>query len=270
MDILVFYFSGTGNTKWAAETFCRQAEAGGHAAEAVSIDRLDPTDPALLERARGADYVGFAYPIYAAGMPRIMREFILGFGRRLREERVRKPAVFLCTFAYVNGFGPFCAAGLLRGSGLTMAAHLNLRLCNNVSTPAMKAGKLSAKAMRKRFDRARGQISALVPRLASGRRWITGVGPYLAAGVIIRSTLGKKAEKNYQQISVEMDRCSRCMRCVRECPTQSFRFENGVFSVLPGCTACLRCYNFCPQYAVRIGEYADPAVCPRYRGPNIL
>jgi Pyruvate/2-oxoacid:ferredoxin oxidoreductase delta subunit len=221
----------------------------------------------LVKKVRQTDYVGFAYPIYAADIPRNMRDFIKGLILSLQGEKLRTQAFFICTFGYVNGFGPFNAAGLLRGS-MKMKAHLNLRFFNNVSNPALKAKMPDERKLKRTLENARKKLIRLAGELASGRRVITGIGPYLIPGIIIRNTVGKARDNHYKGLSVDMSRCSHCMRCVRECPTGSIRYEDGVFSVLPTCVACMRCYNFCPRAAVlSSGVYADPEVYQRYRGP---
>ena len=267
IKFLLFYFSGTGNTRWASMQFCAAAKALGHEAEAVSVDRLELSDN-LIIKVRQAEYIGFAYPIYAADVPRNMREFIQNLTASLSGEKLRAQAFFICTFGYINGFGPFNASALLQGS-MKMKAHLNLRFFNNVSNPVMKVRMPDKEKLNRTLTCAQSKLVRLADKLASGKRVITGIGPYLIPGIIIRNTLGKARDKNYKSLSVDMSRCSLCMRCVRECPTGSFRYDDGAFNVLPTCAACMRCYNFCPKAAViSSGVYADPVVYQRYRGPG--
>lgn len=100
----------------------------------------------------------------------------------------------------------------------------------------------------------------------------SGIGPYLIPGILIRRFLSQGIAQNYRSFSVNMETCRKCMKCVKECPTQSIQYSpDQGFTFMPGCTACMRCYNFCPVYAIQMdGIDADPRIYFRYRGPETM
>jgi ferredoxin len=271
MIVNVFYFSGTGNTQWAAEELNKILINQGILGKIHSI-----TDAALQNEATLNDilvhsgYIGFAHPIYGADAPPIMKDFIKRAIHCLGNE-MNKPIFILNTFGYVNAFGPIAARKLFTGSGFQIMAYINIRLCNNISTPKMKTKPLPETVLAERKRYAIVILEKMVAKLLAGRKWITGIGPYLIPGILIRRFLSGGIAKNYQSLSVNPENCRKCMKCVKECPTQSIRYtpDNG-FTFLPTCTACMRCYNFCPAYAIQMdGIYADPKMYFRYRGPTI-
>ena len=64
---MIFYFSGTGNSRWAARQL-----AGRTDDEAVNIVGTDPASVIIETGSR----LGFVFPVYAWSYPKIMGDFI--------------------------------------------------------------------------------------------------------------------------------------------------------------------------------------------------
>ncbi len=266
----IFYFSGTGNTRWAAEQFKEILTAKGQNCEAYSIDLSLRPDPAsigaIIDR---SDYTGFAYPVYGANLPPIMKAFI---------ESVKDTAGFnagspknlflISTAGYIDSFGPLAAKRLFKGGGFRLKAYLNLKLCNNISSPKIKSSPLSEDKLESRKKALAERLATLADRLLKTESYITGIRPYLIPGILIRKLAAKGVRDNYLSLGVRTDTCSKCMLCVNNCPTKSIACGDRGFLFKEGCTACMRCYNFCPTYSITLdGKYADPEEYCRYRGP---
>ena len=63
---MIFYFSGTGNSAWAARQLARLI--GDEAYDITSLKELPDMD--------NARQIGFVFPVYAWGAPEIMTEFV--------------------------------------------------------------------------------------------------------------------------------------------------------------------------------------------------
>ena len=63
------YFSGTGNSRYAAEFFCNEYN---EAVKAFSIE-----DDNVIEAVRNEEMLVFAYPVQYSTVPKILREFII-------------------------------------------------------------------------------------------------------------------------------------------------------------------------------------------------
>ena len=62
------YFSGTGNSRYAAELFCREYDKD---AIAYTIE-----DDDVLKAVNSADVIVFSYPVQFSTVPKIMRDFV--------------------------------------------------------------------------------------------------------------------------------------------------------------------------------------------------
>ena len=62
------YFSGTGNSRYAAEFFCRDFYEDS---KVLSIE-----DPDVVSEIKRSDLLIFAYPVQFSTVPKILRDFI--------------------------------------------------------------------------------------------------------------------------------------------------------------------------------------------------
>lgn len=267
MGILLFYFTGTGNTLWAANRFAESLARCGANARLLPIGQAPAEDGELAELVRSSDRVCFAYPIYGAGMPPAMKAFLDRLAR-LYVGGPRKPACCIATFGYVNSFGPLEARRLLAASGFELKCHVNVHLCNNLSTPLARTDPVPPEKIARRKEKAAAKLDRAAAAFVAGKSHIRGIGPWLLAGHFIRKFSAPLIGQQYKVLAVDLDQCKRCMACVAQCPTGSIVYREGEgFEFLPTCTACSRCYNHCPAAAVTIGGMvADPEVYVRYTG----
>lgn len=266
MKLTTFYFSGTGNTRWAVYEFARIVGEKGHQADVVSIDiQTRLSDDQIRAIVAEADAIGFANPIYGGDIPPIMRAFISRVVDLIGPLALAKSAYAINTYGYVNAFGPTEMQKLLDGSGLLLSAYVNLGLCNNVTgSKPLDRAKLA-----KRMVKGQKELNHLADCLIAGRKRIKGHGPQLLIGALIRKKVPEAIAKFYQTLGVDGARCTRCMACIDNCPTGSIRLTGKKFVFSAGCTACMRCYNFCPTGAITIdGVRTDPHKFPRYQGPD--
>jgi NAD-dependent dihydropyrimidine dehydrogenase PreA subunit len=238
-----------------------------------SIEANDEmSDNMLRTILKESDFIGFANPVYGADMPLIMKTFIGRLTSILQSEKNdAKPTYIINTFGYINAFGPFAAGRLLDKNCFRLIAYVNIQMCNNISTYKIKSDIISPIALSKRKVQARSRLEILKNRLLTGKKYIKGMGLYLIPGIIIRKKTGPAVHSHYKDLGVQLNTCSRCMSCVRNCPTRSICFNDERFEFSEGCTACSRCYNYCPTFSITIGgEYTDPKNYRRYKGPDSL
>lgn len=270
MRFTTFYFSGTGNTEWAVKQFHKIITDVGQEGQFISIENSDIKETSyLLDIINQSDYIGFANPIYGGNIPPVMKAFIVKTIDLLKEkESYSKQMYYINTFAYVNGFGPICTKKLFCNTAFKMNFYVNIRLCNNISRPGLKTSVLNKDILELRKKKALVELHTLVSKILAGKRYITGIGPYLIPNIVIRKVSINKIRDNYKELSVNMKTCSICLLCVKNCPTKSIKYIDSNIKFLPECSACMRCYNNCPTFSILFnGIYADPKVYQRYQGP---
>jgi len=252
MRIALLYFSGTGNTKWLAETLATKLQEKG-----AKVDLFSLEDTVVL--APPYDTYLLAHPVYGAHVPRLVIDRVV----ELIKGNIHLSVI--TTFGYVNALGFFAEKKAL---GREIDAYYNVKMFNNISTPALK---VPIKVLEQRLqskEKIEARIDVIADAIINDKSRIEGIGPQLIVGIRIRKMMNEKLHSYYQTLGVDPDRCTRCNLCIRECPTHSIVEKDGNFIFHATCTTCTRCYNICPTQAITIdGKYADPEIYTRYLGP---
>ena len=103
MNIILFYFSGTGNTKWVSNQL-KNILAG----KFVNVD-LFYINSEIMEflnkmNLNKYDKIGIAHPIYGANLPPIVDTFINKLESKLDK---MTEGFIISTFGFINGLGYF-------------------------------------------------------------------------------------------------------------------------------------------------------------------
>ncbi len=242
--MIVFYFSGTGNSRFVAETFCRAADAA-----CCSIE--DSANFNALIAAH--ETVGFCYPIYGSCVARPMREFVRAHTAALEGKRF----VILCTQLIFSGDGAHALCAELPGGekNVIYAEHVCMpnNVCNfplfRVTNGAENARKLRA-AERKTIRAAQDVLRGVVRR--------RGFNPASVLMGKSQSAFWPAVERTAAgDVKIDAD-CIRCGKCVRLCPTKNLTMgENGVEQA-GRCAVCYRCVNACPKQAITVMFHRKP------------
>lgn len=266
MNIVCFYFSGTGNTQWIVRRFEEESKHHMITFFTYAIEECTTFSPQQKKNVKDADYIALAYPIYGASIPPLFDRFL----QTLHQSHILSPgqkAIILTTYGYINGYGPFCAKKRLKKLTLDVQYHINCRMMNNIFTPFMPISPLSEKRFSRRREQNFLKIKKLVKNIQEEKsRTIEGVAPYLIGGWIVRRLSGHKIRHAHTELSVDHSRCTRCLQCLKGCPTSSIEINSNTLAFTNSCTACMRCYNYCPQAAILYRKtYCDPKEFYRHR-----
>jgi len=265
MKICIWYFSGTGNTWYAAESIANVLRSRGAETEVYSIEQCSSGQ--VEHSAAASDILGFGYPIHGSDLPLIMKEFLLSLPRR----ESSLPVFLFCTQWLFSGDGTRAAAEFLpQGYDIRWSSHF--RMPNNVCISAIRLPftndpRKIRQATEKRmpaFERFADRIMENKPK-RRGFTWVSA-----ALGRIQRSPYRKYYERFRNVIGIEGSRCTRCGECIQLCPVSNLEAdESGSVTARGACILCLRCYNFCPRQAVTFMGRAH--IISRgipYRGPE--
>ncbi len=248
--MILFYFSGTGNSKYVAETFCSLVGA-----QCQSVEEKADFDALITAH----ETVGFCYPVYGSYVPRPMREFVAAHAGALAGKRF----VILCTQLIFSGDGARELCAFLPGGTkhVVYAEHINMP--NNICNFALFAVRNGAenekrlRAARKKLARAADKFTRGIVRRRGFNPLSTLLGKCQSA---FWPAYEKKAARN---VKIDAD-CNRCGICVSLCPTQNLSMgENGVEQA-GRCAVCYRCVNACPQRAITVMFHKKPNI--QYKG----
>jgi ferredoxin len=273
LRIALCYFTGTGNTEYAA-----RALADGFGPEQQCTLFNIETQPADFESGlAGYDLVGFGSPVYAFGIPRPV-ELLL---RRLPKGEARRVFLFMTVPGEALG-ALSCPTRLLRKRGYDVVGSFHLAAPSNVFidhkegddyvyrvlgyTERQNPGALLATCRAQARDAAQSI-------LAGERRFVRTSAPRRLASwfgrIMVRSSAWQMRFFYYAN-----SECDRCGLCVRSCPMRNIRLGPKRPRFGWRCAFCYRCVNLCPAHAVRMRWPASvfdnraQYVCPGWRPPR--
>lgn len=264
MKTEVYYFTGTGNTLAAAKIL-----AGLTGGDLIPIAYLKGRPSVLSD----AEAVGVCYPVYYAGLPAIVCDFLekLEFDGR--------PYFFAAaTFGGSAGSSFAMIRKIMQEKGKEVDACFGIHMPQNAfKKPWEKQDKVIEQAA-VRTERAalavlrrkKGTHHANVPlemlmkpmngpvRRAS-RKAVAGYAGERNEGDF--NDMIRLSDKSFEATAA----CSACGLCEQVCPARNIRLSGGRPEWAHRCENCLACAHWCPEQAIRggvIGPYY-------YRHPDL-
>ena len=276
---MIFYFSGTGNTKWAASKLA--AATREDLISIASYMRADDSSHNLAEPfiLKENERLGFVFPVHGWRVPKLVREFISKM-KILREPSDatggNKAKADDCLknrpFAYC-----VCTAG--DSIGLTIE-NLNEVISQNPSLQALGITEVSSsyslimpesyiglpfmdvdpkeREIRKKENAAQ-ELAVVCEEIFDRKegisRLVKGPIPWFFTKVV--GGFFENVLITDKRFHVEKDRCVKCGICANVCPVGDIKGGHGEYPVWlhhKDCLTCFTCYHHCPHHAIEFGN----------------
>lgn len=249
---MIFYFSGTGNTRWAAEQLAKKTD-----------ERLFFIPEKLNGDCRyelsADERIGFCFPVHGWQPPHIVRQFIS------RLTILPSPSSHLTShycYALVT-YGDSAGQTLkmlnkcLGKKGLHAVSLFGLCMPESyVCLPFMYTDKPERE--HEKLDTAATRLEhfakLITERKAEENHVRRGYAPWTYSHVI--GAYFNKYMITDKKFTVDADLCVHCGRCQEVCPTGDLVLTDGlpVWQHDDSCTCCLACYHHCPKHAINYGN----------------
>ena len=276
---MIFYFSGTGNTKWAASKL-----AAATREDLISIApymRADDSSHNLAEPfiLKENERLGFVFPVHGWRVPKLVREFISKMkilrepsdatvGNKVKADDCLKNR----PFAYC-----VCTAG--DSIGLTIE-NLNEVISQSPSLQALGITEVSSsyslimpesyiglpfmdvdpkeREIRKKENAAQ-ELAVVCEEIFDRKegisRLVKGPIPWFFTKVV--GGFFENVLITDKRFHVEKDRCVKCGICANVCPVGDIKGGHGEYPVWlhhKDCLTCFTCYHHCPHHAIEFGN----------------
>ncbi len=243
---IIFYFTGSGNSLVAAKAI-------GAKLEDCTLANMRNT---FRFGEEAYEKIGFVFPVYAAGMPRKVKDFI----EKLNFEGQKDAYVFVVATAGSPDLNAVAqAADILGKQGVKVTYNASVRMFANyvglypMAKDVDEKVKLGYKQLEKISTDIQNQQKAALPQY----KGIINIVHNIAL-----STFHKK-DKGFNV----SDDCVGCRRCVEICPVSNIKLEGTKPEFLGSCEQCMACVQWCPKQAINYkkktqdrGRYTHPDV----------
>lgn len=262
---MIFYFSGTGNSKWAAKTLA--LETGD---TLVSIPEVINSNCSFtIEK---DEHAGFIFPIHGWRVPNIVKEFLTKLTiKTLGEDTSHVKHYCFCLVTAGDSIGKAMERFQQQLKSVTVNDALSLKaVCSlimpesYVGLPGMdvdtKEKELEKKELASKQLKEFSNILKQRPHKDSNQIWgwnqlIRGPIPSFFSGPV--GGFFERFLITDKPFHVDSRRCVKCGICANVCPVSDIKgglgFEpewlhNGK------CLTCFSCYHHCPHHAIEFGK----------------
>ena len=234
------YFSGTGNSRYAAKMFCSEYDK---TAKAFSIE-----DDNVNQAVRNEEMLVFAYPVQYSTVPKILRDFII----ENKELWQNKKVFVIATMGLFSGDGSGILGRLLHQYGAKIIGGLHLKMPDSIGDE--KVLKRPLEKNKELVKKAEQKIRKSVQLLKVGKPTQEGIGIlYRLYGFLgQRLYFGHKTKNYSNKLRVDEDKCIVCGKCEKLCPMNNIKIVDNKVVQNNQCTMCYRCINNCPKQAMTL------------------
>ncbi len=259
---MIFYFSGTGNTKWAASRLA--AATHEDLIPIAPYMRADDsshniTEPFILKE---NERLGFVFPVHGWRVPRLVRKFIA-------KMKIRG----------VNRHFTYCVCTAGDSIGLTIE-NLNDTIASNESLKALGINEADSsyslimpesyvglpfmdvdpkeREIHKK-EKAAQELDVICEEVFNRKkrinRLVKGPIPWFFTKVV--GGFFENVLITDKRFHVVKDRCVKCGICANVCPVGDIRGGYGscpVWLHQKNCLTCFTCYHHCPHHAIEFGR----------------
>ncbi|MFW9825688.1 MAG: EFR1 family ferrodoxin [Candidatus Thorarchaeota archaeon] len=253
MGTTIYFFTGTGNSLKIARSICARLED----CELIPIAKVWKKK----NLKSGSEKVGFIFPLYYAGLPKIVYDFV-------NRIDLSGSSYFFTIIASAGGTIKLSFQQLekiLNSKGKKLhLGHIILMPTNYIiayETHSEEQQKL-------RFENASEQIKVISEMIKENK---TNINQDILE---IDFTRADRFNTKFRERVNESDKsfyadknCTSCGICQEICPINNIIMIEGEPKWQHGCQQCLACINYCPERSIQFGS--ETKRTGRYHHPEI-
>lgn len=230
---MIFYFSGTGNSKWIAEKIAKKIND-----ESYDISKLKQ-----IPETRNEKQIGFAFPVYAWGVPELMAIF----APKIKKSEIFSFGICTCGAEAGNALKEFSKIYSL-DSSYSIVMPSNYIIGEDIEKETIILEKLK---------NAKEEIEKISNEIIQRKR-VYDV--YEGKFSKLKSSIINKGFNEFARNTKPFyatEKCNKCGLCAKICPASTITLVDGKPVWNEKCYQCLCCINYCPQRAIQYGKKTE-------------
>ncbi len=250
-QLIVYYFSGTGNSKHCATWFCETADKLGIKSSMVDISKTEVEN--IVSPSAGT-LVGFCSPTHGFHFPEITRKFIRKFPSTETADAFilntrAGVRLFKIVIPGLSGVLHYLISLMLIIKGYKIVGLIPVDLPSNWISLHPAIEKDGTEII---YTKQKIKVTGFAEKILTGKRVYRALYDIVQDILISPVTLGYLLiGRFYFSKSYFASReCNKCMRCLEECPVNAISVVDGRMFWTSKCESCMHCMNICPKEAI--------------------
>jgi len=275
---MIFYFSGTGNSRWAAIKLASATQERlidiAEEMRTMKKSGARTTEPFILKE---GERLGFVFPIHGWRVPRLVREYLSRLQVFLQSNTEQESAIQTKD----NSYRPFTYAVCTAGDSIGKAIeNLNETIARNTALGRLDIHQVDSsyslimpesyvglpfmdvdskeKEQRKK-NKASSMLNAIIEEVYVKKKGISrlvkGPVPWFFTKVV--GGFFEHVLITDKHFHVTKTKCVKCGICANICPVKDIDGGKGEMPKWlhhKDCLTCFSCYHHCPHHAIEFGN----------------
>ncbi len=249
MKHVVYYFSGTGNSM----SVPKKLEAQGATVYAITNKLVEQNEIVC-----DADKIGFAFPLYYIGLPKIVHEFI-------DKLTIKNPSYIymICTMGWNIKGGAIKQVKkhlAKKNLSLNMGCYIQMPMNDFILAsvcPKEKQGPL--------LEKAKIKLEKILDKVQLSEKYFDR--ELIKFMVEIRNNPFVNSTNSDDKFFTVSDDCTGCGLCKRICPVSNIEIVDKKPSWQHHCESCMACFHYCSKQVISYKNMGKEIT--RYHHPDV-
>jgi len=243
MRVVIYTFSGTGNTFLTADFIAMSLSDSG-----VDIGQIRIEDVFLkgtIPVTDGVDHILIGYPIHAFNAPKI----VVDFAKMLPSGNGKQVSIFKTSGEpfFFNNSSSHPLIKVMKSKGYKFMTETHLLMPYNVMFRYPDA------LVKQMYLLMQDMVGKFTEDVLNGTGEMISYTMFNRIFSFIFRIQWPGARFNGRFYSCNHKKCTLCLKCVKNCPSNNIRVQNKKIRFDGKCMMCMRCVQNCPHDAINIG-----------------